>query len=80
MKKHERKHTAKEPYSCKECGQSFFQAFNLQTHEIKHTGEKHYSCKECGKSYAQNCNLKGHARISPTVVRNVVILLFKMAI
>ncbi|XP_046405035.1 zinc finger protein 37-like [Ischnura elegans] len=55
-------HSAKKPYSCNECEQSFSNKHCLVRHVRTHTKEKPYSCIECEKSFSKKSNLVQHIR------------------
>ncbi|XP_046408768.1 zinc finger protein 62-like [Ischnura elegans] len=54
--------TAKKPYACSECDESFTQRSNLVCHIRTHTKEKPYTCDECEKSFSRKSNLVRHMR------------------
>ncbi|XP_067321695.1 zinc finger protein 208-like [Anolis sagrei] len=60
---HNRGHTKKKPYQCKECGECFADSSALVSHKRLHTGEKPYQCQECGKCFTQSSHLVSHKRI-----------------
>ncbi|XP_063110247.1 zinc finger protein 136-like isoform X2 [Cavia porcellus] len=56
---HERIHTCKKPYLCKQ----YEKTFNTQTHKIYegiHMEKKPYVCKQCGKSFSRYTQCQNH--------------------
>ncbi|XP_069858288.1 zinc finger protein 25-like isoform X1 [Dipodomys merriami] len=54
--------TAERHYTCKACGERFYQRSQLSRHQKSHKAEKRYECPECGKTFFFESNLAVHRR------------------
>ncbi|XP_077112859.1 uncharacterized protein LOC143768067 isoform X2 [Ranitomeya variabilis] len=61
--KHQKINSAKNRFSCFNCGKCFNHKSVFVKHQRSHTGEKPFSCSECGKYFTQKSNFVKHQRI-----------------